>query len=70
MICPPCPLCIPIYLWIFIIFVAILASYNIKWARRFIDKRRDKIERSKIMSKIVGYIYSPKGSKNDERKKQ
>jgi len=58
MICPPCPLCIPIYLWIFIIFVAILASYNIKWARRFIDKRRDKIERSKIMSKIVGYVYN------------
>jgi len=57
-VCPPCPLCIPIYLWIFIIFVAILASYNIKWARRFIDKRRDKIERSKIMSKIVGYVYS------------
>ena len=58
MICPPCPLCIPIYLWIFIIFVAILASYNIKWARKFIDKRRDKIERSKIMSKIVGYVYN------------
>ena len=51
--CIPCPLCIPIYIWIFIVFVAVLAIFKVSWAIRFLDKHKDKISHSKILTKTI-----------------
>ena len=54
--CIPCPLCIPIYVWAFVVFVAILAIFKIRWAVRLLDKHRERISHNKLLSKTIRWI--------------
>jgi len=52
--CIPCPLCIPIYIFIFIVLIAIIERFTgFSWAKKFLEKHHKRIEHSKILRRII-----------------
>ena len=57
--CIPCPLCIPVYVGIIIILIAVVHKFaGFVWAGEFLKKHHNRIEHSKILKSIIKRINS------------
>jgi len=59
--CIPCPLCIPVYVVILIVVIAVIDRlFGFSWAHKYVEKRKKRIESSKVLSCIIKKIEDSK----------